>query len=132
MTDAVCPKCAESTIGLCAEHAPPVQPTWTVLTLNTECGRCRVAIAAGEPIAYLPKTRKWRCASCLQQPVDWNQIELERWRLEKEAALAQGPAGSSAAPVVRLPPIRRPSRLSELAAAVFDPKSAAAGDGGDS
>lgn len=132
MTDAVCPKCAESTIGLCAEHAPPVKPTWTVRAINAECGRCQAPIPAGEPIAFLPRTKRWRCASCLQQPVDWNEIELERWRLEKEAAVAQWPADSVAAPAVRLPPVRRPTRLSEVAAAVFDPKSAAAGDGDDS
>lgn len=119
---------------------------WTVSELDEACGaEPGCVIRAGDPIAVLWRSpqlgstrRIVRCVAhyAAERPgaeVDWNEIELERWRLEQERyrrVEAQAAPSDPPAPR-RVPRPRKLEPLSAIGAGLFDPKSAAANDGRD-
>lgn len=103
--------------------------TWTVdPRVAHPCGGASgCVIPAGEPIAvaWQSPTHPWRrllrCAQHAGAPVNTEEVENERWRLEREAAQATEPR-QVAPPVPRAPrPVSRWSAVSDLVATV-DPR----------
>jgi len=62
---------------------------WTVAYARRSCGHCGAAIAADVPFATFTVRRLVRCASCAGVPVDEAEVDLERFRLEREALTGQ-------------------------------------------
>jgi hypothetical protein len=111
---------------------------WTVSRVEQRCGAehgCR--IPPDEPIALFVGGRVARCAAhaaAMGYAVDWTEVESERWRLEREIALA-ATAHMNREPVrpaapVRIPAPRQPKPAHTLPD-LFDPKLAATGERND-
>jgi hypothetical protein len=113
---------------------------WTLhLTAEVPCGSCGILIPPGTPIALLMAGRVRpgdplklcglpRCEVCVGQLADPVEIDLERFRLEREAADAAAPPAVLPAPRYRHVPHRRPMTAAAAMADSFDPKLAAAHD----
>lgn len=98
--------------------------TWTVSPIAVTCGSCGRVIAAGEPLQHVTAKRLVRCIEHALGPVNHTEIDLERFRLEREAIARE----SSTLTVGQSRPAARPtSRFDRDRALPFDRKSAAAG-----
>lgn len=99
--------------------------TWSIANGRADgewCGCCGATVLNGQPMQRISlpgvPDRK-RCAKCAKGPIDWDQIDAERQaRLEREQP--------------------RPQTMERLGFAarrvlpeLFDPKLAAAGEGGE-
>lgn len=107
---------------------------WTVSRVDGRCGSRGCAIPAGDPVAVLARGRVRWCQACAERegfPIDWTEVENERWRLEHE--LAREAARRLQAPdITRLPPPvvltkPKPPKPYTQVGDLFDPKSLAAG-----
>lgn len=103
---------------------------WTVAVLETSCGRCGARIGKDEPIALFGEFKRHRCTGCsvaLGFPVNWEELDEERLRLEQDAIRAAQPVTRSL-PVA--PAGRRFVPIAHVAQG-FDFQMAAANDGRD-
>lgn len=103
---------------------------WTVAVLDTTCGLklCRIPAGAAMQELSVPGRRRKlrRCAACADGAVDWNEVELEQWRIERERRYTGQPAAArSVARVARRRPLLP---LSAFADSIFDHKQAQAGE----
>lgn len=105
---------------------------WTVYPGDTTCGKCRVTISTGDPVALFAHGRLKRCAHCagaMGFEVDFAEVDQARFEIERRAWAERAETDSVPLPVVyRTPAVREPVPLSMLASSLFDPKAAAAGD----
>jgi len=111
--------------------------TWTVLVMETVCGRCLQPVPAGAPVALMTTHQLQRCASCAELagfPLNAAEIDLEQFRLEQERLRRETPApppvASKRVYVTPPRPVVAFSKLGDVATR-FDPRAAAAGDRGD-
>jgi len=107
---------------------------WTVAIVDETCGRCSTPIPPDQPMATLTALRKIRCVACaaaLGFPLNAAEIDLERFRIEKDRLDVAAISSIGRTPV-RRHELRRPMRssaeMSEELRHVFDPKVAASGD----
>lgn len=98
---------------------------WTVFGMPVQCGACGELVPAGEPVQLVTSRQLRRCAEHAFGPVNWQEVDLERARLEMEQARERTPAAVEARP-------RGGSAMRSYASIAdtlpFDPRAAAAGD----
>jgi hypothetical protein len=116
---------------------------WTVLPLEVRCGFCTAPIAPDTPVwvrrpqGQTPTGKQYRCVACAEacgQAVNAREVDLERFRLERDAALAREAedrrVDETPAPPRRVKPsvpLRSFEQLSAFAGSIFDGKAARCG-----
>jgi hypothetical protein len=101
--------------------------TWTVFPLDVSCGACSRVIPAGEPVQLLTSRQLKRCQDDAVGPVDWQELDLERARLEmeraREAEQSQAAQSRGGAVVRHQRPTKSFQRVSDMKLP-FDPRAA--------
>lgn len=103
---------------------------WTVSERDVECGSCSDPIPPNQPIALLTAKNLVRCRRCAGAPVNKEEVDNERFRIERDHVEGEAARLRRFEPLP-LPRHRRTMQpLSAAASGVFDfhdPKMAAAG-----
>lgn len=109
---------------------------WTCARGTESCGYCQRTIAAGQPVLAVSfggrTAERYRCADHTDgEPVNWTEVDNERWRREREAQIEA--ANMPEPPRLKEPAPARETPMGQFlpihgfARQVFDPKAAAAG-----
>ena len=108
---------------------------WTVAIVDETCGACGALLPPDQPIALYTTLRKIRCVSCAEKlghPLNPHEIDLERFRVEKDRLDSTITRAMGApAPFIRHQlrrPMKSSAEMAEELRHVFDPKAAASGD----